>query len=82
MYYLWKDVWSFQHFLFQTHYTSPSKFLFHNNSKQIPAHTPALHNEESNMLGKRALLYTYTTVQKSGVNTFFDKEVDKEVPFP
>ncbi len=45
--YLWKDVRSFQHFLFQTHYTSPSKFLFHDNSKQIPAHTPALHNEES-----------------------------------
>ncbi len=45
--YLCKDVWSFQRFLFQAHYTSPSKFLSHNNSYQIPAHTPVLHNEES-----------------------------------
>lgn len=36
--------------------------------------------EDIQVGGKRALLYRYTTVEKSGVNTFSDKEVDKEVP--
>lgn len=63
--YLRKDVWSFQRFLFQAHYTSPSKFLSHNNNYQIPAHTPVLHNEESTgiyKLGKKCIVYA--TVQK------------------
>lgn len=73
--YLCKDVWSFQCFLFQAHYTSPSKFLSHNNSYQIPAHTPVLHNEELTgiyKLGKKcSFIYTiYRPICKSSWKQF------------